>query len=281
MKRIIINADDFGLTKKVSDAIIDVYKKGNLSSTTLMVNMSGTDYAIQQAKENPELGIGLHFNITEGKSMLGNSSLTDNNGAFFGKIPLNKKVSLNKFNLIDVKNELIAQFEFLFKNGINISHIDSHQHIHMNPKIFPLVADFAKSKNVNIRIAFPQVLKRKSGGFNFIKRTKQLVLKYAANKNAKYADKARVKYNKSFNSIFDFHPFQMPKANDYKELIEKSLFDNHELMIHPYILSDELKEIYEDKYDVKEAFFEKAVAEYNALMSFNKGDVELITFSDL
>ena len=52
-RRIIINADDFGLSRSVNQAIIDVYKKGNLTSTTLLVNMPGTEDAIQQAESNP------------------------------------------------------------------------------------------------------------------------------------------------------------------------------------------------------------------------------------
>lgn len=280
MKKLIINADDFGLTKRISDAIIEVYKAGNLSSTTLMINMPGTDYAIGLAKENSELGIGLHFNITEGKSMIGDSSVTNREGSFIGKIPINKKVSLSKVNLDDIETELLAQYEYLEQSGIPITHIDSHQHIHMNPKVFPLVADFAKSKGVKIRIAFPQVIKRPGGKLNFVKRVKQYVLRYAANKNAKYADKIGLKYNKSFNSIFDFHPFQMPIVNDYKKLIEVANSDLHELMVHPYMISDELEEIYGDKNAAKQEFYDKAVAEYEVIKT-SCIDVKLSTFLSL
>lgn len=280
MKKLIINADDFGLTKKVSDAIIEVYKAGNLSSTTLMINMPGTDYAIRLAKENPALGIGLHFNITEGKSMMGVSTVTDKNGEFLGKIPLNKKVTLGNVNLNDIEAELNAQYHYLEKAGIAITHIDSHQHIHMHPKVFPLMADFAKSKGVNIRIAFPQVIKRPGGTLNLKKRLKQLVLAHAAKKNRKYADKIDLKYNQSFNSIFDFHPFQMPVADDYHQLIKLAKSDVHELMIHPYLLSDELAEIYGDKNAAKQEFYSKGVAEYEVL-KHSLWNRELTTFSAL
>ena len=69
MKKLIINADDFGLTRSISEKIIDTFKVGNLSSTSLMVNTPGSEYAIDLAKNHPELGLGLHFNLTEGKAL--------------------------------------------------------------------------------------------------------------------------------------------------------------------------------------------------------------------
>ena len=270
MRKLIINADDFGITKSVSDAIIEIHNNGIISSASLMVSMPGTDYAINLAKNNPKLGVALHFNITEGKSLVGISSLTDNNGLFHGKIPLNRKIAFGKIILKNVSKELEAQFKYIENAGLNLTHIDSHQHIHMNPKIFKLVANFAKEKKLKIRITYPQVLKREKGKIDIIRRFKQYVLQDAANRNAKYANKIGVKTNKSFNSIFDFHPFQFPNIDDYERLISESKSDDHEIMVHPYIMSDELKEIYKEKYQNKLNFFNKGVSEYNTLIKINK-----------
>ena len=282
MKNLIINADDFGLTKDISDAIIYVFKIGNLSSTTLMTNMPSSSYAIKLAKENPKLGVGLHFNISEGKSSLGVSSLTNSKGFFLDKISLNMKILFNKVNMNDIKDELNIQYDYLTNAGISPTHLDSHQHIHMNPKVFKIVANFAKEKDIKIRITFPDFIKRINGKLNYKKIIKQMILKYASEKNKKYADLIEIKYNKSFNSIFDFHPFEFPKEGDYKKLIENSKSDSHELMVHPYKVSEQLKQIYLENFQKKKIFFEKASKEMKILSSKNIfSKFNLITYRDL
>ena len=282
MKKIIINADDFGLTKTISDEIIKVYKIGNLSSTSLMVNTPGRDYAINLARENPDLGIGLHFNLTEGFALTGVSSITNSEGKFLDKMKLILYVILKKIDIKDVYKELKAQYEYIIKAGLIPSHIDSHQHIHMNPKIFKLVADFAKEKNISIRITFPQTIIRNNGIINYKKRIKQYILQYASIKNSRYANKIGLKFNKSFNSIFDFHPFQMPEKKDYLNLLNKSFSDKHELMIHLYKESKELKEFYKENYRKKNKFFKIAIKELSVLSKdFIFNNYQLITFRDL
>ena len=282
MKKLIVNADDFGITKCISDKIIDTFKIGNLSSTSLMVNTPASEYAINLAKNNPELGLGLHFNLTEGRALSGASSITDPNGIFFNKMRLNLLETLRIIDLKDIQNELNMQFEYITDAGLSPSHIDSHQHIHMNPRIFKIVADFAKEKNISIRIAFPQFIKRPKGKIDYKKRLKQLILQYASYKNAIYAKKISLKFNNSFNSIFDFHPFRMPEKNDYINLVKQSLSDEHELMIHIYEESEELKEFYGKKFDKKRKFFKKANAELKILLKESIFySYKLITFKDL
>ncbi len=282
MKRIIVNADDFGLTKDISDRIVEIYKKGNLSSTSIMVNTPATDYALELAKNNLGLGIGLHFNITEGKSISGRSTLTNSEGIFLDKFKLIFGLYLFKIKTYDVLDELEAQYDYLKKKGLYITHIDSHEHIHMNPKIFKIVADFAKSKGIKVRIAFPHIIKRKNGGYNLNKIFKQIVLFLASKINAKYAEKISLKFNNSFNSIFDFHPFQLPCESDYYQLAKLSKSNIHELMIHVYDISEELKDFYGNKFNRKLNFFRKADYEKNILI--NKEifkNFNLITYGDI
>ena len=81
--RLIINADDFGLSKSISDGIVEGIKKGYITSTTVMANMPYAEYAINQAIENNINCIGLHINLTVGKPIIKNDNLTDNNGVFY------------------------------------------------------------------------------------------------------------------------------------------------------------------------------------------------------
>lgn len=72
--RIEINADDFGLTKGVTDGIIQAHQNGCVTSTTLMMNGLATDYAVEKAAENPDLKIGIHLVLTWGRHTPSNCS---------------------------------------------------------------------------------------------------------------------------------------------------------------------------------------------------------------
>lgn len=291
VRKLIVNADDFGITKSVSDAIIKVFTNGSVSSTSMMVNMPGTDYAIDLAKQNPKLGIGLHFNISEGRSMLeGSSSLTSNEGYFYSRSVQLKRLLFGSVDIGDVVAELEGQYNYLSNAGLTITHIDSHQHLHMNPKIFRLVAEFADRNNLKVRIAYPHVINRVAGGIDWKKRLKQMLLDRVSRRDKKIADSLNITTNGSFNSIFDFHPFKMPCRDDYKALVESAGSDVHELMVHPYVISSELDLIYEgDQREQKQAFFEKAETEFKVLSGFSIGDwlnessdsISLSTFGEL
>ena len=66
MKRVIINADDFGLIQGVNEGIIRAYREGVLSSATLMANAPGFEHAVELAGQNKDLGVGVHLNILRG-----------------------------------------------------------------------------------------------------------------------------------------------------------------------------------------------------------------------
>ena len=70
IKRLIVNADDFGLSRSVNEAVIRAHREGILTSASLMVNESGFDEAVRLAKENPRLGVGLHLTLLMGHSAL-------------------------------------------------------------------------------------------------------------------------------------------------------------------------------------------------------------------
>lgn len=153
MKIAILNADDFGLANGVNDGIIEAFKNGILTSTTMMVNMPAFDNAVTQAKQNPGLGIGIHLVATLGKPVLPYSeisSLVDDKGMFYQKYSiLLKNIISGKAKLKELKNEFSAQIEKFLKTGLEPTHLDSHQHIHMFPSIFNIVIELCKDFNIN------------------------------------------------------------------------------------------------------------------------------------
>lgn len=150
--RLIINADDFGLSKSISDGIVEGIKKGYITSTTVMANMPYAEYAINQAIENNINCIGLHINLTVGKPIIKNDNLTDNNGVFY----YNKSQIENK-NLTyeDAYNEIIAQIEKIneySKGKIKIDHLDAHHFLVQNNEIIKKAAiEVANKLNIPLR----------------------------------------------------------------------------------------------------------------------------------
>ena len=151
--KIIINADDFGLTFGQNRGIIEAYQQGVVTSTTLMMNAQATDDAIALSKENPGLGLGLHFVMDVYQPISDPSlvkSLVDNQGNF-------KKFDLSKSLDIDaneVELELLAQLKKALDQGLNIDHLDSHHHIHLHPEVFEAFLKVAKRYDLPIRFDF-------------------------------------------------------------------------------------------------------------------------------
>lgn len=124
MANLIINADDFGYSNGVNYGIIDAYKNGILTSTTLMINMSGTIHAVELMKENPELAVGLHLNISLGRPLTDGKTLVDENG-FFMKPDILPKGYL--YDEDELRAEVKAQYgKYLKIVGKKPSHLDSH-----------------------------------------------------------------------------------------------------------------------------------------------------------
>lgn len=152
MIKLITNSDDFGLTNSVTDAIIDTHLNGIMTSTTMMANMAGFDYAVRKAKEFPSLGIGIHFNLTEGKplSELSKiSDLVDDFGNFKSNVVQRKNLIFGKNKMSQIELELKNQLEKLMDNGIMPTHFDSHHHITGVPLAFKASIKVSQKFKVN------------------------------------------------------------------------------------------------------------------------------------
>lgn len=125
--KIIVNADDFGYTKAVSEGIIKGYQKGIIRSTTALCNMEGVEYAQTLLKDCPSLAVGVHLTLTLGKSLTHNKTLTDEHGYFYKRQQLTNHI----FDIEEVYQEFKAQIErYINIFGHNPSHIDSHHGMH-------------------------------------------------------------------------------------------------------------------------------------------------------
>lgn len=153
MHQVIFNSDDFGYSSGINHAIIDAFKRGILTSTTLMTNTPGFKQAVNMKKKNKNLGVGVHLTLTFGKPLLKNvPSLVDNDGYF-----LNKSFYLKDDFEIDQKElsrEWEAQIQKVYDAGIQPTHLDSHHHMHTLGSNQEVVVDLANKYKLPVRRNF-------------------------------------------------------------------------------------------------------------------------------
>ncbi|HAF27401.1 MAG TPA: hypothetical protein DCG85_08850 [Lachnospiraceae bacterium] len=146
MIRIIINGDDFGISREVNRAITECFDKRILTSTTLMVNMPYADEAVRLAKEQGFYeSVGMHFNLTGGvpltdniKSMKRFCRKDGTFNAYFQKHTASR-LKLTKEELACVAEEAEAQIRKYISFGLPARHLDSHHHVHTNLPIWKIL----------------------------------------------------------------------------------------------------------------------------------------------
>ncbi len=134
MKRLIINADDFGFTQDVNAGIVHAHREGVLTSTTLMANGDAFDDAVQLARNTPTLDIGCHLALVQGRSLITGKPLPET---------LLQLIAALAARRIDAYAELRAQIEKIVSVGICPTHLDSHKHTHILPNVFRVVVRLA------------------------------------------------------------------------------------------------------------------------------------------
>jgi len=142
-RRLIVNADDFGLSPAVNTAVIRAHREGILTTASLMVNESGFAEAVQLARGNPKLGVGLHLVLVAGHAALPPEKIPGlvNARGEFSHSPVG--VGLNYFfnrRLREpLRAEIHAQFEKFHATGLPLDHVNGHLHLHLHPAIFKIL----------------------------------------------------------------------------------------------------------------------------------------------
>lgn len=147
MKRIIVNADDFGRHPLINAAVAQAVEKGFLCSATLMPGGKAFDGAVEVARTHKELGVGVHFTLVNGFPVLPPEeipSLVTPEGVFYDTHNIFvKRFLTGKVSMEEVRRELSAQMEKMLSTGLTLTHIDSHQHMHTLPGVIDTALDVA------------------------------------------------------------------------------------------------------------------------------------------
>lgn len=139
--RLIINADDFGLTQGVNRAIVAAHRSGVVTSSTLMANGQAFDDAVERAKSVSRLGIGCHVVLVDGVPVRGGQTqtLADKkfpDGRFYQSLnSFAVRLVGGRINADDIEAEATAQIRKLQAAGVAVSHLDTHKHTHIFPQV--------------------------------------------------------------------------------------------------------------------------------------------------
>ncbi len=153
---VIINADDFGRTEEVNQAVSECFRMGYIDRTTLMVNMPYAEEAVKLAKEQGFVEhIGLHLNLTAGcpltERIRRNSVFCDNEGNFHAGFhhSLKNRLWMPSEQTAQMWEELEAQIKKYLEYGCTLKHVDSHHHVHTNLPVLkalrPLLSQYEMS----------------------------------------------------------------------------------------------------------------------------------------
>ena len=138
MRRLIINADDFGFTSGVNRAIVEAHSRGVVTSSTLMANGAAFEEATQLANTIPKLSVGCHVVLTDGVPVLDAEELPSlTTAAHFrdGMVTFAARSIAGRIRPDEITAEAAAQIRKLQSAGIAVSHIDTHKHTHIFPKV--------------------------------------------------------------------------------------------------------------------------------------------------
>ncbi|HCU3073158.1 TPA: chitin disaccharide deacetylase [Clostridioides difficile] len=202
MTKIIINADDFGYCEAVNYGIISAHNNGIVRSTSMMANMPGVEHGVGLLKENKTLNCGVHMTLSCGRPLLSNlKTIVDKDGFFIRRIT---DEIIEKMDCDEIYRELCAQIDRVKGLGIDISHLDSHHHIHTLVSLKPVIEKIVTKYNLSIR-----------GGFEY-----------------------NLEYSKVVPLIDSFYKENVSEEYFIKNIDEIMKYDVVDIMSHPAFLDD-------------------------------------------
>ena len=151
--RVIFHADDFGLTRAINAGILEAHTRGLLRSASLIGSAGAAEDAAIGAAQHPGLDVGLHIALVEERPVLppGRIPSLVSDGCLlrdFGTVCL--RYALGRWRIGEALAEIEAQWDRLTELGIQPSHCDGHQHIHLLPRLFPWVVAQARQRGIRL-----------------------------------------------------------------------------------------------------------------------------------
>ncbi len=276
--RLIVHADDFGLSERVNEGIVEAHRSGIVTSTSLIASGAAFEHAIRLSRASPTLDIGVHLTLIGEKPVSARDlipTLLDGNGRFPRHAgAFMKRYLLGGMSLEQIGRELDAQIGVVIARGVRVTHLDGHQHLHMVPGVRRVVGELARKYGIQ-SIRYPKeslrnyMFKERRG---MLRIPKLLVLSFFCT-IARTSDARRPDYFCGF-----FYGGRLSKDNLIKVLGHLPSRGTCELMCHPGLDDVESRHAHWGYrwQDERNALTDSGVREY-----LKARCVELISYSDL
>lgn len=152
-RRLIVNADDFGRSSAINQAVLQAHRDGILTTASLMVNGPAFEEAVEMAQQNPSLGVGLHLTLVCGRSTLPREQIPGlvNEHNEFSQAPVAAgfRYFARRSLRSQLQQEIAAQFNRFHQTGLPLDHVNGHLNLHLHPTIFELLMEEARAWKIH------------------------------------------------------------------------------------------------------------------------------------
>jgi len=233
LKYLIVTADDLGLARSINEGIAKACREGVVTAVSVIPTGEAFEDVIKIIKDLPIKGVGAHLALTETKPLLASSRFYKSH---------NKLFFMSLFGFVkeeDIYAELKAQLELLKKSSLNITHINSHEHVQLMPRILKVFIRLAKEYNIPA-IRFPRD-DRKPKPLSVKEIYKYILLQFFAGRINKELGGSGLIYTDYFMGFLDAGKLNIDKIKDLLGNLKKGVT---ELVTHPGFLSPEVLDRY-------------------------------------
>lgn len=281
MKKLIVNADDFGLHREVNKAVIQGYQQGCLRSTSIMPTGAAVEEACQLARENPGLGIGIHLTLVAERPVLPPEkipTLLTPEGKFFADhVVFIKNYLLGRIDKGQLYAECEAQIAKAMSLGLNITHLDSHQHLHTLPGVTEICLELMAKYGIH-RMRYPGEAFAFTGGYDgglFRRVAKCGLTLCSMGARRKAAPQGIAMPDTFFGMLAGGHMAEKYFLNILHALPEGV----SEIMVHPGADATVLGQIYDWQYHWEDEL--GSITSHKALAYLQEQKIKLISFGEI
>lgn len=235
--RLIVNADDFGISPSANRAILRAHREGILTTTSLMVNGEAAEEAARQGHQHPKLGIGLHLTLVKGMSTLKPVELPGlvNARSEFDESPV--RAGMRYFFLrrlhTGLHQEINAQFTAFRRTRLPLDHVNGHLHFHLHPTVFSILSRNCQTWGIrHMRLTRDPLLPNLaiSRGFYFYRISHALIFNRLAHSAAPVLARASIRHT---DQVFGLLENDRVTERYLLELIDRLTPGTHEVYTHP------------------------------------------------
>ncbi len=263
MKRLIVTADDFGLTRGVNEAVEEGHRRGILTAASLMVTGEAAEDAVSRAKRLPRLGVGLHLVLVDGTPVLPAEripELVGPDGRFSTDIfAIGVRIFCHPAARRQVAAEIRAQLEAFQRTGLTLDHVNAHHHFHLHPTVQKELLRLASEFGIRaIRVPLePRFAARRPGAWRLGQLGKGLVEALRAGTLKRRLDAAGIRRNDWIFGLADSGAMVSERMLQHLEQLPEGV---SELYLHPATQRPDAYPAHYQSRDEFEALIDPAMA---------------------